>query len=257
MEKRPTMDYIWLGALLRFLQDVQPGAPIKGEQYVLSNLKTLHEALERAGLPVSMRAAATARVDRIIEEMEAIEDDDATLTVEQRTKLNAAMGQMWSIVDAEASGVYAFIVSDKRLDTTKLLDAPEQLFAPGVFADLTDHAQEDFRRAARCIAFEQPTAAAFHLMRATEAELRELYRTWVKRERLKEPWMWAAMINHLRKRRAGPPTVLLDHLDRIRINFRNPTQHPDAVYDIHEAQDLCSVCVDALNRSVRARRTSS
>jgi hypothetical protein len=59
------------------------------------------------------------------------------------------------------------------------------------------------------------------------------------------------MIKHLRERRSAPPKVLLDHLDGIRTNFRNPTQHPDATYDIHEAQDLFSVCVDAVNRAAR------
>jgi hypothetical protein len=100
--------------------------------------------------------------------------------------------------------------------------------------------------------FEEATAAAFHLMRGTEAVLRDLYVRWVKRDRIPEPRMWGLMINHLRKRNSAPPKVLLDHLDGIRTNFRNPTQHPDATYDIHEAQDLFSVCVDAVNRAARS-----
>ncbi|MCH8069815.1 MAG: hypothetical protein IID16_11195, partial [Candidatus Marinimicrobia bacterium] len=50
-----------------------------------------------------------------------------------------------------------------------------------------------------------------------------------------------------------PPVELLDTLDRIRINFRNPTSHPDKIYDIEEAQDLFGLCVDAINRMVKAK----
>jgi hypothetical protein len=45
-----------------------------------------------------------------------------------------------------------------------------------------------------------------------------------------------------------PPPLILQNLDHIRVNFRNPTQHPDKIYDIQEVQDLFGLCVDAANR---------
>jgi hypothetical protein len=45
--------------------------------------------------------------------------------------------------------------------------------------------------------------------------------------------------------------VLPDHIDNIRVNFRSPTQHPDARYEIEEAQDLLSLSIDFLNRMAR------
>ena len=48
------------------------------------------------------------------------------------------------------------------------------------------------------------------------------------------------------------PMSLLAQLDHIRASFRNPTQHPDAVYDIDEAQDLAFLSIDVLARLVRA-----
>ena len=42
--------------------------------------------------------------------------------------------------------------------------------------------------------------------------------------------------------------VLLNNLDNIRQSFRNPTQHPEKIYDIQEVQDLWSLCVDVVNR---------
>jgi len=39
-------------------------------------------------------------------------------------------------------------------------------------------------------------------------------------------------------------------LDNIRRSFRNPTQHPDKIYDIQEVQDLFGLCIDAINRMI-------
>jgi len=60
--------------------------------------------------------------------------------------------------------------------------------------------------------------------------------------------------NLLRTKTRGrrPDPLILDHLDHIRRSFRNPTQHPDKIYDIQEAQDLFGLCVDAVNRMSRS-----
>ncbi|MBI5022232.1 MAG: hypothetical protein HZB59_12415 [Ignavibacteriales bacterium] len=44
---------------------------------------------------------------------------------------------------------------------------------------------------------------------------------------------------------------LLSNLDDIRITFRNPTQHPEKVYDIDEVQDLLGRCIDVVSRIAR------
>jgi hypothetical protein len=58
------------------------------------------------------------------------------------------------------------------------------------------------------------------------------------------------MISRLRKktRKPKPNKILLDHLDNIRSNFRNPTDHPEMTYGIDEVQDLFSIVTDSLNR---------
>lgn len=50
--------------------------------------------------------------------------------------------------------------------------------------------------------------------------------------------MWAQMVEQMRAKSLSPPESLLDQLDTLRIHFRNPTQHPEARYDIYEAQEL-------------------
>ena len=111
-------------------------------------------------------------------------------------------------------------------------------------------AQEDFNSAGKCIAFEMPTAAAFHLLRGTEAVVGQFYRSVVKINRHKI-LLWGPMIQQMRDRSKPPPKEILDQLDSIRGNFRNPTQHPEKNYDIEEAQSLFGVCIDAVERMAK------
>jgi hypothetical protein len=62
-----------------------------------------------------------------------------------------------------------------------------------------------------------------------------------------------ALVQTLRnkKRKPRPDETLLNHLDHIRRNFRNPTDHPDKSYDLDEVQDLFSLVADVLNRIAR------
>ena len=170
---------------------------------------------------------------------------------DQVTKLRTVMMDLQRTLEAEGNGIFAYIVTDKRLDIQKLLNNPIALFAPKVFESLPDIAKYDFKEAGRCIAFERPTAAAFHILRGTEDVLRSYYCKIVKRNRV-DPLLWGPMTDSLRKRRLPPPTELLGNLDNIRLSFRNPTQHPDKIYDIQESQDLFSICIDVVNRMVRS-----
>lgn len=154
---------------------------------------------------------------------------------------------------AEAGGRSAFVVTEKRIDVEKLLSDVSGLLIPAVFDSMPEIAKYDFTEAGKCIAFDRPTAAAFHLLRATESVLREFYCSIVKQNRVRV-LLWKPMVEHLKKRRKKPPEELLNHLDHIRNSFRNPTQHPEKIYDIQEVQDLFSLCIDVVNRMVKLFR---
>lgn len=80
-----------------------------------------------------------------------------------------------SALESESERIQVFTVSQTRLDATKLLNNPSALLATGVFNSLHEVAQYDFAQAGKCIAFDLPTSAAFHLMRGTEMVLRQFY----------------------------------------------------------------------------------
>jgi len=177
------------------------------------------------------------------------------MTEVEAAELTLIMRNLENTLNAEAEGNVAYIVTDKRIDVNKLFSDVGALMAPNVFNLLPDIASYDFNEAGKCIAFERPTAAAFHLLRGTEDMLRRFYCSFVKKGRVSD-LVWGKTVNHLKQlnqkkyRKKKVPEPLLQNLDNIRLSFRNPTQHPDKIYDIQEAQDLFSLCIDVVNRMV-------
>jgi hypothetical protein len=129
------------------------------------------------------------------------------------------------------------------------MEKVDDLFAKDIFSKLSEIAKFDFYEAGKCIAFERSTAAAFHVLRGTESTVRDYYEKMVKRNRMKNP-TWGGITSELRKKR-NSSELILDNLDYIRVNYRNPTQHPELKYSLDEAQDLFGLCIDAVNKLVK------
>lgn len=237
-------EYVFFGTAVRYLQDIQPEFNIFGQDRVLGNIDHFLQYLTKLGLHVTERVSLDLRV--FADDLRKL-PDDSVMSQDQAATLRSLMGRIRETLFAELAGVEAFVTTPKRIDLVKLINDVSLLFAPGVYAKLPEIARFDLAEAGKCIAFERSTAAAFHLMRATESVLRSFYDTLVKQKRTTH--MWGPMVIDLRKRpKAKQYDTLLNHLDNIRNSFRNPTQHPEKIYDIQEVQDLWGLCVDAINR---------
>lgn len=249
MIPRSIYSYYKFGTSVRYLQDSKMGYRIGDEKspFVLGNLVRFFSSLGELNLEVTKRAVS--RLEDILEEFRKAEKG-ARLTVEQASRLKKLMNETRITLEAELQGFRAYFTTPKRLDIKRLIDDVASLFSPGTFDKLPSIARYDFAEAGKCIVFDRPTAAAFHMLRATEAVLRAFYCILVHQRRC--DLMWGPMVNDLRKRRKGAPhKVLLDNLDNIRRSFRNPTQHPEAIYNIEEVQDLWGLCVDPVSRMAK------
>ncbi len=236
---------------LRYLRDLGAGHPIHGPTRVVTNLEVFLEQLDVLGLPISAKAAKQEQLPELLKELKGT-DSDAVLTQAQADRLEERLGVVQKVLRAEASEKYAFVTSPKRWDVEHLLNSPASLFGDGVYRQLDAIAAFDFEEACKCIAFERSTAAVFHLMRGTEAVIRSFYCHTVKQKRLSvDKRMWGPMVEKLRARSKPPPKALLDNLDSIRVNFRNPTQHPDEIHNIDRAQDLLGLVIPVVNEMVR------
>jgi hypothetical protein len=239
--------YIWFGMGLRYLQDAGEGQPIHGDTRVVFNIENFVNRLDGLGLTVTANAATNEGLPKLLEELKATEPE-SVLTGAQAKKLAGIVGAVKKTLMAESAEKKAFVTSPKRWDVERLLTDPGSMFGQGVYDQLDAHAAFDFEEACKCIAFERPTAAVFHAMRGTEAVLRTFYCHVVKQKRLpKVRRMWGPMLDQLKARSKPPPKALLDNLDGIRFNFRNPTQHPDEIHTIDRAQDLLGLTIPAVN----------
>jgi hypothetical protein len=245
MIKRKITEYIQIGASLRFLQDAKSGQNIIGYGRITGNLEHYFKELDKLGLSVTKRASRDLK--EFYEDLIEL-DENAKLTAAQASKLVGNIKQVRKTLQAEAEGIQAIIITDKRYTIEKLQNI-EQLLDSGIFEKLSDLAKYDLNECGYCICFERPTAAAFHLLRATEEILKHFYKKYIKTK--PTGFMtWGNYTNALKNKTTGkkPNLTIINHLDNIRLSFRNPTQHPDKIYDIEEIQNLFGVCLDVINR---------
>ncbi|HZW94656.1 MAG TPA: hypothetical protein VFF64_17030 [Candidatus Eremiobacteraceae bacterium] len=247
MQNKSIFRYFYFGTSVRYLQDVSAGYRIHdvpAGAMVLTNLDRFSATLVELGLQVTERAAESLK--SFANDLRKL-PQDAVLTEPQAKTINGLMQRIRPTLEAELQGFEAYVVTPKRIDVTRLLKDVPFLFASGTFSKLPDIARYDLNECGKCIAFERPTAAAFHLLRATESVLRLYYCVQVKRSRV--DLMWGPMVQLLRGRaKSKEAEMLLNNLDDIRFHFRNPTQHPEKTYDVDEVQDLWGRCVDAISR---------
>jgi hypothetical protein len=77
-------------------------------------------------------------------------------------KVRLAVDEFDKTLDAELKLRNAFIVTPKRFALEHLLKSPESLFASDIYNSLPFNNSFDFTQACICIAYDLPTAGAFH-----------------------------------------------------------------------------------------------
>jgi hypothetical protein len=247
MLEKTVRELIQIGSRQEYLERIATSkTSVHGEWMVIGAISRFFSDLEGLGLTVTIRAASQLREFR--NEL-AKTPADTVLGDANHERLQELMKEVWPTLAAESGGMIAYLVSERRFPVERLMGDVGGLFAKDVFKKLPSISQQDFTESAKCLAFERATAAAFHMLRGTESALKWYYCNKLHRNR--SDLMWGAMIASMRKYPRRFPAPLVNHLDHIRHSFRNPTAHPEKIYDIDEAQDLLSICIDVANRIVQ------
>ena len=244
MDNRSSYDYVKIGLILRLLRNITSNSK---KSFVVKELNTLKDGLETVGFEVSCSNLNTTFYGEVERELLALADDDLIGSNLQRSLADEMMVLERHVL-SEGITKKVHVIPERRFNSNYLLNEQEKLFKAGVFSKLSELAIYDIKSSCRCILFGESTASAFHILRATEEVLKLYYFHHRKQKRLKKP-MWAAMLNELKaKTKNKPPIALIKSLDLIRESYRNPTQHPDAVYEIDGAQDLFGLCLDVIGK---------
>lgn len=202
-------------------------------------------------IPAPLSKAATGDVIRVINEAfppTLVRPDDAD---EQMGLMGfdiaEAVRRFENVLHAELGRIETFVTTPKGIyDVRALAENAENMFSHEVCEWLSPQAVQDIRHAGRCLAFELPTAAGFHIGRAVE-EVARKYHSLIASTPDKSsptPRSWGQLIKELGSTGADPKIV--SALDQMRDLHRNPISHPDSNLSIDDALTLLGIAQSAI-----------
>jgi hypothetical protein len=137
-----------------------------------------------------------------------------------------------------------FWVPDVLAYSTKaLIERGEDLIPLELRSLLTPLLKDDLRSAARCLAFDLPTACAFHLARAIEGVM-GLYHVTFLGSLPKHPSMGA--LHALWQKDETVPELLIANVKYIKDNYRNPVSHPEISISTTEIHAMVGIYIAAI-----------
>jgi hypothetical protein len=142
------------------------GAAIQNLSRVRSYLWHLGDERQ---LPLSLKASRPLiwQLYKVITEiLEASPEEQPELIAAHREAIYRETGNLLTLLGGDLAHQPVFHVSSKRAFSTEalVLDGT-RLFSDAVRAKLNEDEANDFKEATKCLAFELPTAAAFHIFR--------------------------------------------------------------------------------------------
>ena len=164
-------------------------------------------------------------------------------------RLRAAIVQLIYNLRHELNEMPVFLVTERgAYDVRTLLVAAEKIFNQDQIPLFSDHTLFDIREAGICMAFNVPTAAGFHSVRAVEAVARA-YHEIIIRVRPGTETPLGPLANNLRTERdrlAAAKKIekedllhlVIEFLARINNIYRKPITHPDMILDLPTAMTV-------------------
>ncbi len=150
-----------------------------------------------------------------------------------------------TVFSAEVQSLTAYVIPQKGIfSTPDLVGRAENLLPEAARKLIPGQALADIRQAGRCLAVDLPTAAGFHILRATETVVREYYRLVVKKQPKPVARNWGPYIRILRRNDGDPKILAL--LEQIRALYQNPTVYPEAVLSFDEVTALLGLAQSAI-----------
>lgn len=140
-------------------------------------------------------------------------------------------------------------------DTSDLADHAERHIPDDLRVHVNARALEDYAAAGRCLVFNLPNAAGFHVLRAVEGVLDDYYKALLG-SAAKEPKGWHDYITALKAvaksgQMPAPEEKTLRNLDQLRDLDRNPVMHPRDWLTLSEARELFNNATSAITAMAR------
>jgi hypothetical protein len=261
MKRVNTFAFYYLGMKLAGAAEIKDGVPLNVDSFVslIGARDAMRSFLDESVVQVrTCRAAAQAVLDAIGPVVEKTRNSPVTqggealaplswapLSWGEAYAIRTSIGNFATVLGAELPTLDTYTVSQKAAySTPDLIDHAELLLPEAVRMKLAPEAIKDMREAGRCLAFSTPTAAAFHIMRATESMIVSYFAKVVGKRPKKAMRNWGLYIKMLETHGADPKvTGFLRHL---KDQYRNPVSHPEEFLSVDQALTLVSAAVAAI-----------
>lgn len=177
-------------------------------------------------------------------------DFEATLPKSKVDEIQRKLLEFETVFSMEAQNLDIYSVTQKAgYKTDTLVQRGEEVIPKEIRAYMAEYAQKELHEAGRCLAFNLPTAAGFHMMRSLESSLHDYWdvvsggKTRPTLPNGNDAPM-GVYITDVEKEKADAKVVGV--LRQIKDLHRNPLMHPDAVLSMTEAMVLLGVVSSAL-----------
>jgi len=184
--------------------------------------------------------------DKALEKWEKKGDPEPELGWGIVQPVRQAASKFETILAAELSNSDTYWISPKGTHKTSMLLKSARSMLPESVAKAIPGAADDFDEAGRCWLLDAYTATGFHLMRATDAVMRSYYQAAVGVEPKKKFRNWGAYIKKFRECPTADQKIV-DLLEFIKENYRNPVLHPEQNLNETDAQVLFGITVSAIS----------
>ncbi len=242
-----------LGATLHPLAEIKTGTSLREVFLPLIQAQTeLKSFLNDRTVPlVKSKSAGLKLLAEITKLLRALPKDREPQGQEKELdhgmvfSLTNAIREFETILSAEVQALDAYLVPRKGIySTPDLIERAEHLLPESVRNNVPGEALADLRQAGRCLAFDIPTAAGIHILRAVEAVIREYYTVVMKTRPKPVSRDWGAYLRALKRSDADPKILAV--LEQVRLLHRNPMIHPEEVLTLEEATILLGIAHSAI-----------
>lgn len=166
-------------------------------------------------------------INTILQSLNADPPRTDPLSAYEVTSIQNSLRDFETVMESEYRVKPIFAVSKKGLYSIEQLVFRGYDMVPDDVHSLMPDMREDLKDAGRCIAFEVPTAAAFHLFRATEAGVKA-YIVSIRNTPVTDAEKRLGLGGYKKILEAlGVDARVLAALDQLIKLHRNPTIHPD------------------------------
>ena len=223
----------------------------------LARQALLVQVREDSILPAASKRAAWTVIHGIDEVVardvkEAFTADGEQEVMQYRiNNIKSLIDGLETVLNNDMPGISTFLVVQKGIyRTDDLIEHAENNFSEEIRKDIPNQAKLDFKEAGKCLAYEVPTACAFHLWRAIETVMCAYY------ERLTGQTVddanirsnWDAYIKALTTAKAD--SKITQFLDHIRKEYRNPQTHPNENVSVSQAFGLFGVASSSISQMI-------